>query len=139
MSTSPIKLYTPEVLALATSLARWPHDPSLPHHGKASSQTCGSTIAIGMQTDAAGHISRLGLAAQACAVGQASAAIFGDGAIGKTRIDLEVAVSQLEPWLKAGGPLPDWPGLNAIAAAQGYPARHGAILLPWKAALDALP
>ena len=139
MSSSPIKLYTPEVLALATSLARWPQVISLPYQGKARSQTCGSMLAIGLQVDETGRISALGMAAQACAIGQASAAIFGAGASGKSRADLETALGQLEAWLKADGPLPDWPGLAAIAAAQGYTARHGAILLPWKAALDALP
>jgi hypothetical protein len=34
--------------------------------------------------------------------------------------------------------LPDWPGVEAIAAARDYPARHGAIMLPWTAARDAL-
>jgi len=42
-------------------------------------------------------------------------------------------------WLGGAGQMPDWPGLAAIAAARDYPARHGAILLPWRAALDALP
>ena len=31
------------------------------------------------------------------------------------------------------------PELEAIAAARDFPGRHGAILLPWRAALDALP
>ena len=31
----------------------------------------------------------------------------------------------------------DWPGLEALAAARGYPARHGAILLPFEAVAEA--
>ncbi len=139
MTSSPIKLYTTEVLALATSLARWPHDPTLPHQGNARSQTCGSALAVSLKTDEDGRISELGLAAQACAVGQASAAIFSAEAIGKMRSDLESATADLEAWLKGCAKLPNWPGLAAIAPAQTYIARHGAILLPWKAALDALP
>jgi len=34
--------------------------------------------------------------------------------------------------------LPDWPGLDAIEAARAFPGRHGAMLLPWQAALAAL-
>jgi hypothetical protein len=50
------------------------------------------------------------------------------------------ALAGIEAWLStADAPLPDWPGLSAIAAARSYPARHGAILLPWKAAMAALP
>ncbi|WP_260921839.1 hypothetical protein [Novosphingobium sp. 9] len=36
------------------------------------------------------------------------------------------------------GALPEWPGLDAIAAARDYPARHGAVMLVWDAALDIL-
>jgi hypothetical protein len=34
--------------------------------------------------------------------------------------------------------LPDWPDIQQIEPARDYPGRHGAIALPWKAALDAL-
>jgi hypothetical protein len=34
--------------------------------------------------------------------------------------------------------MPDWPGLAAIAPAREFPGRHGAIMLPWTAARDAL-
>jgi hypothetical protein len=36
------------------------------------------------------------------------------------------------------GSLPDWPGLATIAAARDYPGRHGALMLPWTAALQLL-
>ncbi|QYU66279.1 hypothetical protein J4558_14920 [Leptolyngbya sp. 15MV] len=41
-------------------------------------------------------------------------------------------------WLSGAGPRPDWPGLELLEPARAYPARHAAILLPWKAALAAL-
>ena len=41
-------------------------------------------------------------------------------------------------WLAGGGTMPDWPGLDRLSAAREFPARHGAIMLPWNAALDAL-
>ena len=34
--------------------------------------------------------------------------------------------------------MPDWPDLEMLAPALPYPGRHGAILLPWRAAADAL-
>jgi NifU-like protein involved in Fe-S cluster formation len=34
--------------------------------------------------------------------------------------------------------MPDWPGIDLIAVARDYPARHGAIMLAWEAALSAL-
>jgi NifU-like protein involved in Fe-S cluster formation len=41
-------------------------------------------------------------------------------------------------WLDDEGPAPDWPDLTLVAPARAYPARHGAMLLPWKAAAAAL-
>jgi NifU-like protein involved in Fe-S cluster formation len=137
--SSVARLYTPEVLALATSLARWPHDPALPHHGTARSASCGSTLAIALSTDAAARIAGIGLRAQACAIGQASAALFAAHAQGRTRTDIAAAAEDLAAWLGGAGDLPDWPGLAAIAPAAAFPGRHGAIMLPWKAALAALP
>lgn len=136
---SAARLYTPEVLALATSLAAWPHDPGMAHHGTARSQSCGSTLALSLETDAAGAITALGLKAQACAIGQASAAVFAAAAPSMTRAEIQRGAEALAAWLKEDGPLPDWPGLAAIAPAAAYPARHGAILLAWNAAQAALP
>ncbi|MFM6932140.1 MAG: iron-sulfur cluster assembly scaffold protein [Novosphingobium sp.] len=139
MTGAPIKLYTPEVLALATQLARWPIDPAMPLQGRARSQSCGSVLAMSLALDDAGAIQRIGLSTQACAIGQASAAIFADQATGKTRTEVAGALAALDAWLKGERSLPEWPGLSTIAAAKDYPARHGAVLLPWKSALDALP
>lgn len=132
------KLYTPELLALAVELARWPRLDAAKLHGEARSPTCGSTLAVDLELDAAGRIERVGMAVRACAVGQASAAIFARAAAGRSLDDLAEALSQLEAWLTGDGPLADWPGLAPIEPARAYPARHGAMLLPWKAALAAL-
>ena len=139
MSASPAKLYTTEVLALATSLAAWPRDPEMPLQGRARSQSCGSTLAMSLQTDDTGAITQIGLAAQACAIGQASAAVFTASAIGKARDEIEATASAVERWLCGIGEIPSWPGLGALAEARHFPARHGAMMLPWRAALDALP
>lgn len=136
---SAARLYTPEVLALATSLAAHPFDPAMPFAGHARSQSCGSTLAISLRLDEAGRIAGLGLRPQACAIGQASAAIFAAAAPGRTRTELARSEAGIAAWLAGTGPMPDWPGLGAIAPAREYPARHGAMLLPWRAALDALP
>lgn len=134
------KLYSPEVLALATSLAALPLDDGLAARGFARSAACGSTIELGLALDGEGRIARIGIRPHACAIGQASAALFAAAACGRTRADIAAALVQLEQWLgDPPGALPDWPGLEAIAPARDFPARHGAILLAWRAALDALP
>ena len=78
------RLYTPELLALAVELARWPRLVGATLSGEARSPTCGSTLTIDLELDEAGGVARIGMADRA------------------------------------------------------YPARHGAMLLPWKAALAAL-
>jgi NifU-like protein involved in Fe-S cluster formation len=132
------KLYTPELLALAVSLADYPADPALPLHGQARSKTCGSTLAADIAVDGGGRIEKLGLRVRACAVGQASAALFARAAPGRSPQEIEAAHAALTAWLAGTGSLPDWPGLAAIAPAREFPARHGAIMLPWTAAREAL-
>lgn len=132
-------LYTPEVLALTVRLADFPWDESLPLQGEARSRSCGSLIRLGLAADAEGRIERVAVRSQACAIGQAAAAIFADGAAGLTGDDLRAAHQGLLRWLAGEGPLPEWPGLSAIIAARDYPGRHGAILLAWQAASELLP
>ncbi|MEN9683511.1 MAG: hypothetical protein RLZZ427_1262 [Pseudomonadota bacterium] len=136
--TGAAALYSPAVLALATGLAAIPLDDGLPLRGSARSPACGSTIELGLALDAAGRIARIGVKAHSCAIGQAAAAVFAGGAQGLRTADLIDALGALEAWLAGTGAQPAWPGLDALAAAHGYPGRHGALLLPWRAALDAL-
>ncbi len=136
--SSAARLYTPELLALAVELAGHPPLEEASLHGEARSPTCGSTLAMGLVPDADGAIEALGMRVHACAVGQASAAIFARHARGRDRTAIEAALARMESWLGGHGPMPDWPDLELVAPAVAYPARHGAMLLPWKAALAAL-
>jgi NifU-like protein involved in Fe-S cluster formation len=133
-----VALYTREVLQLATGLAEFTWDEALPLKGAARSRSCGSTLELGLSLDAEGRIERVALRSQACAIGQAAAAIFGRAAPGMTGEQIDRAYVQLQAWLGGEDRLPDWPGLDAIAAARDYPGRHGAILLAWQAASDML-
>ncbi|MEO5706933.1 MAG: iron-sulfur cluster assembly scaffold protein [Alteraurantiacibacter sp.] len=132
------RLYTPELLALTLELARWPAMENLPLHGDARAPTCGSTLSLDLALDAEGLIETLGLRVRACAVGQASAALFARHALGSDLATLQGMHDRIEGWLEGEAPLPDWPGLSMIEPARSYPARHGAIILPWKAAIAAL-
>jgi len=132
------RLYTPELLAHTLRLAAYPLDDGFPLAGTARSKSCGSTLSIGLATDKTGCIQRLGLRAQACAVGQAAAAIFADAATGKSPADIFSALADIRRWLSEDGEQPDWPGMALIAPARGFKGRHGAILLAWEAAAQAL-
>ena len=131
-------LYSPEILAAAVGLADFPFDPRLPLQGEARSRSCGSLLKLALSLDDRGLIARIGCRAQACAVGQAAAHVFAVAAPGRSPQQIAESRTQLAQWLAAGRPVPDWPGIALLDAARDYPARHGAILLAWDAALAAL-
>jgi NifU-like protein involved in Fe-S cluster formation len=132
------RLYTPELLALAVELAKAPPLDAADARAEARSPTCGSTLAMDLMLDGEGRITHLGMRVRACAVGQASAAIFARHARGRGHADIAGTLEQLESWLRGEGDAPLWPDLELVAPARAYPARHGALLLPWKAAAAAL-
>lgn len=138
MSNGSSRLYTPDILGLTLRLADFPWNDELALRGDARSPSCGSTLGLGLSCSADGAIAGLGLRVQACAIGQAAAAIFADAARGRTLSEIETSAKALALWLAREGAMPDWPGIAALEPAIAYPARHGAIMLPWKAAAQAL-
>lgn len=132
------RLYTPEMLAAAVELAENPLLETATSVGSARSPTCGSTLELNLLLGDDERIARVGLKVRACAVGQAAAAVFARHAPGRDADDIRAAHDSLSAWLAEGGPEPDWPDISLIAPARDYPGRHGAMLLPWKAALAAL-
>ena len=130
-------LYSPDILALAVSLADFPLGEALPLRGEATSRVCGSRVTIGIGVDERGRVDVIGARVTACAIGQASAALFLRGARGRDGEDIAAAKQAIEAWLE-GGAWPDWPDIAQLDAARRYPARRPAILLPWRAALAAL-
>ena len=131
-------LYTIEILRLAASI---------PHLGRLEkpdseielrSPTCGSRVRIGVRLNQHGRIAALGQEIEACAFGQASAALMGANAIGRSADELGAALETYEQWLAGRRDDPgDWPGLNALAPARSRLGRHGAMLLPFRAVLAA--
>jgi NifU-like protein involved in Fe-S cluster formation len=134
----PPKLYSSAVLALATELAGFPLDDSFALRGEARSRTCGSELMIGLSLASDGMIDRVGVQVRACAIGQASAALLAREARGRGAAEVAATGEALAQWLAGDGELPDWPDLVLLAPAKDHPARHGALLLPWKAASKAL-
>jgi NifU-like protein involved in Fe-S cluster formation len=136
--SSPERLYTPELLGLAVELAEYPLRDDLPLRGSARSRSCGSTLDIALAIDDDGRVTEIGMRVRACAVGQAAAAIFARSVIGSTADEITAAGDAIARWLVDGGELPGWPDLEMLAAARDFPGRHGAMMLPWNAARDAL-
>lgn len=132
------KLYTPDILALAVDLASYPRLASPDLTVEVRSPTCGGTLALDLTLDDAARVSTLGLSASACAIGQAAAAIFAREAVGRGAEEMLAARDEIEAWLGGADTQPRWPGITVLAPAREYPGRHGAIMLPWKAAVEAL-
>ncbi len=131
-------LYTPQILELATELANFPLERGFTHRAVARSRTCGSVIEVGIDCDKAGLINHIGMQVSACAIGQASAAIMARSLIGRTQAEVVETRARIAAWLAGEGPLPDWPQLDLIAPALPHKGRHGALVLAWTAASEAL-
>ena len=132
-------LYTNEILRLAASLSE-PHD--LDHEdGSAElrSPSCGSRVRLSVQLDNDRRIERLSMQVHACAFGQASAALVERHSRGRTHDDISEAMLSLSRWLASEhDDASGWPGIAALAPARERKARHGAILLPFRALLAAM-
>lgn len=136
------KLYTPNLLSLATQLADYPLDKEFEFNAQVRARTCGSTIDLGVDLDAEGRVARIGMQVSACAIGQSSAAIMAMGAKGRFPSEIAGTKNAIEDWLNApavsDSGLPDWPKLDAIEPAHEHKGRHGALLLAWTAMTQAL-
>jgi NifU-like protein involved in Fe-S cluster formation len=137
-SRRPEKLYTPRLLSLSAELANYPYRGTFLHRAEVRSRTCGSSLILGVDCDAGGAIAAIGLQVTACAVGQSSAAVLAMAAAGKDARAFAAVHHQIECWLEKEGPLPEWPGFDALEPARAHPGRRAALMLPWKAAIEAL-
>jgi NifU-like protein involved in Fe-S cluster formation len=132
-------LYTTEILRLAASL----HDANALERedGRAElrSPTCGSRIAMAVQLDDERRVERLWMNVHACAFGQASAALVNQHGIGRKHDEIAEALVIISRWLaREQEETGDWPGIDALEPARPRKARHGAILLPFRALLAAI-
>jgi NifU-like protein involved in Fe-S cluster formation len=134
-------LYTTDILRLAASLNE-PHGLDR-EDGRAEirSPTCGSRITLSVQLDENRRVQRLSMQVQACAFGQASAALVERHSPGRTHNEVSDALLALSHWLADdqdadGGDA--WPGITVLEPARARKGRHGAILLPFRALLAAM-
>lgn len=130
-------LYTTAILRLATAPRAAPLEAP-DGIAERRSPVCGSRIATAVRLGADEAVAALSQDVQACAFGQASAALAERHAPGRDRANLEAARAALAAWLGGEGPVPDWPGLDVLEPVLGRPARHPAVLLPFDALIAAV-
>lgn len=131
--------YTTEILRLAASLHEKRQLEREDGRAELRSPTCGSRISIAVQLDEDRRVQMLSQQVHACAFGQASAALVQQHAIGRAHDEVADALVTISRWLaeeqdEAGA----WPGIAALEPARPRKARHGAILLPFRALLAAI-
>lgn len=131
-------LYNRDILSLAVASAEHLPDPEARYHASSRAPLCGSRIILDVDADSEGRVTRVGMHVEACALGQAAATLLARHAPGRSLGDIRAARAAIAGWFDGTGDAPDWPGFDLLAPARDYPARHGAILLPFDAAIAAL-
>ena len=132
-------LYTTAILRLAASIPHLGRLELAQGSAELRSPTCGSRAQVAVRLDGTGRVLELAQEIEACAFGQASAALMGAQAIGRDRREATKVVAELSAWLDGTSDDPgSWPGLDELAPARPRTARHGAILLPFRALLAAI-
>lgn len=131
--------YTRDILRLAASIPHLEPFEELAGATERRSPTCGSRMRVAVELDWAGRVKRIRQAVEACAYGQASAALMGGHAMCRSTAEVAETVGELEAWLAGKGDVPaSWPGLEVLAPALARKGRHGAILLPFRTLLAAI-
>ncbi len=136
--TDLIALYSARILDLTTRIPHLGRLDAPTGAGSARSPHCGSTVSAEVALDG-GRITGFAQTVKACALGQASAAIFGAGVIGQSVEDIAKLRGDLALMLAQGGPVPAAPfaDYEVLRAASGYKNRHASILLCIDATLKA--
>jgi NifU-like protein involved in Fe-S cluster formation len=124
-------LYTLDVLRLASETGATPR--------LSAPDVCGSRIVVDIAVDSDRRVTGYGHEVKACALGQASATLLARSITGQTIDDLAAVRDALAAYLSGESDrMPAWPGIDVLARALPYPARHAAIRLPFDAAVEAL-
>lgn len=131
-------LYNRDILRLAAAIPHQRRLDSPQASVEKRSPVCGSRVVVDIVLDESGRVAALGQEVKACALGQASAALMGAGALGRSAADLAAARDALAAFLAGSRDDPgDWTGLAIFAEARPFTARHRSILLAFEAAAEA--
>jgi NifU-like protein involved in Fe-S cluster formation len=125
-----IALYSARILELTTQIPHLGRLEGAMGAGSARSPHCGSTVSVEVAVQD-GQITGFAQTVKACALGQASAAIFGAGVVGQKVADLPALRAQVADMLATDAAPPPAPfaQYEVLRAAQAYKNRHASILL----------
>jgi len=131
-------LYSAKILKLAANIPRAGRLAAPDASSEKVSKLCGSRVVVDLRVED-GRVVDFAQDVQACALGQASAAVLGENVVGARVDEIESARDQLRAMLKAGGPAPEgrFVDLKVLEPVKDYPARHASTLLAFEAAAEA--
>ncbi|NMM27310.1 MAG: iron-sulfur cluster assembly scaffold protein [Glaciimonas sp.] len=102
------------------------------------SPLCGDRVTLDLVMHV-GRVAKVGHEVNGCILCQASAAVIGLHATGKSGDEIRQAAAELKTMLKNAGPVPSgWAELACFAPVGGHASRHGCVLLPFEALVAAL-
>ena len=132
-------LYSAKVLALAANMPRSGRLARADASAEKVSKLCGSRILVDVVMDGE-VVADFAQDVQACALGQAAAAVLGANVIGATEAEIDAARLALYAMLKTGGPAPEgrFSDLAMLAPVNDYPPRHASTMLAFEAAAEAV-
>lgn len=132
-------LYHPRIFELAGDIARVGRLPAPQGSSTKVSKVCGSVVTVDLALDGE-VIGDFAIEVEACALGQASAAVLAQHAVGATVAEIIATRDGLKAMLKENGPPPGgrfWE-LRHLEGVRGYPQRHTSTLLAWEATVAAI-
>ena len=139
MANDRSPVYSHDMLRAAMELDQYPISDSARYKAEGHSRTCGTRVRVSLDTNRQGQITHFGLSAQACAFGQASAAVVARHICGKNIDVIAEAENALSAFLHGSSDdIGDWPDIIMLAPAKNYPARRNSVLLPFRTVLKAL-
>lgn len=132
-------LYNTDVLALAANISHVGKLENPDGTARKVSKLCGSWVEVDVCVKN-NSITDFAIRLQACALGQASAAILAEQVIGANVAELQMARDGLYAMLKQGADARNgrFAKLTLLADVANYPARHTSTLLAFDALLAAV-
>lgn len=137
------ELYSLKILKLAAHMPRTGRLVTPDGSGERVAKLCGSKAVVDVKLDMQGdgvRVADFAQEIQACALGQAAAAILGEHVVGAEAAEVVAARDQLKAMLKDGGPAPTgrFADLAALEQVRDYPPRHASTLVAFEAAVAAI-
>ena len=132
--TDLVKLYSGQILALAADIPHLGRLEAPQGTARKRSPLCGSTVTVDVVLQD-GRVTEFAQDVRACALGQAAAAVLGQGVIGRDLAQLLATRAGLAAMLAGGAPVD---GYHVLVPAREYKNRHASILLPLDATIEAV-